>query len=50
MFFARVDAGYRALALSEPARVRVVDGTGAVASVAAAVWGHVEPLLARTTR
>jgi dTMP kinase len=44
-FFRRVEQGYDAIAASEPARVKIVDATGAIDSVAGEVWSHVEPLL-----
>ena len=43
-FFERIDAGYRQLAWSEPARFRLVDATRPVEEVAEAVWKAVEPL------
>jgi dTMP kinase len=36
-FFARVDAGFEALAAADPGRWRVIDGSGPVAAVAARV-------------
>ncbi|HVM02088.1 MAG TPA: dTMP kinase, partial [Acidimicrobiales bacterium] len=37
-FHRRVEAGFRALAAADPARWRVVDGTGTIDEVAARVW------------
>ena len=45
-FFGRVDAAYAALAQAEPDRVRVVEGTGPPAEIAARVREAVMPLLA----
>lgn len=44
-FFQRVEEGYRALAASEPQRVRPVDAAGDVDSVAAQVWAEVGRIL-----
>jgi dTMP kinase len=41
-FFARVDAGFRALAAADPQRWRVVDGQGTVEEVAARVLSAVD--------
>jgi dTMP kinase len=45
-FFERVEAGYRALAAAEPQRVRLVDATPDVATVASQIWAEVSRLLA----
>ena len=37
-FFARVEAGFAAVAAAEPERVRIVDASPSVEEVAAAVW------------
>ncbi len=37
-FFERVAKGYRAIAEAEPGRVRVLDGSGGVEEVRAAIW------------
>jgi dTMP kinase len=47
-FHERVRMGYLRIAEAEPDRVKVVS-RGSEASVAEAVWQHVEPLLARVT-
>jgi len=44
-FHERVSDAYHAIAASEPARVRVIDGTGTCGEVAERVWIEVEPLL-----
>jgi dTMP kinase len=46
-FFDRVVHGYEAIALSEPHRVRKVDGNAAIETVQADVWRLVEPRLPR---
>ena len=45
-FFRRVEQGFDAIAVSEPARVKVIDATLSIEEVSAAVWHAVEPLLA----
>ena len=44
-FHTRVREGFMKLAEEEPNRVHVVDGTGTVGEVAAAVWAHVAQVL-----
>jgi len=46
-FFARVAKGYQAIAAAEPQRVRQFDAAGDVASIQAAIWKLVQPLVAR---
>ena len=46
-FFRRVEQGYRALAAAEPARVKVIDATQAIETVAAEIWRIVEPTLSQ---
>lgn len=46
-FYLRVEEGYRAIALAEPERVRVIDGTQSVAAVADIIWKLVESCLTR---
>lgn len=48
-FHERVRTGYLEMAAAEPDRIKVVP-RAPVDEVAAAVWGHVEPLLARLGR
>lgn len=48
-FHERVRAGYLEMAAAEPDRIKVVPRSS-VDEVAAAVWAHVEPLLARLGR
>ena len=45
-FHKRVEAGYRKIAESEPARFRIIDGAGEPAQVAERVWAEVRRLLA----
>ncbi|HWD21118.1 MAG TPA: dTMP kinase [Verrucomicrobiae bacterium] len=44
-FFARVEQGYGKIAAEEPQRVRVVEASGDIDAVQAAIWAAVEPLL-----
>lgn len=44
-FFERVARGYEAIAAAEPRRVRRIDGSQTVDTLAAAIWEHVQPLL-----
>lgn len=44
-FHQRVAAAFRALAHDDPSRARLIDAAGDVATVAAAVWRQVAPLL-----
>jgi dTMP kinase len=44
-FHKRVEAAYHKIAAEEPARFRVVDGSGEPEQVAERVWAEVEPLL-----
>jgi len=46
-FFARVARGYEAIAAAEPHRVRQLDATGDVATIEAAIWQLVKPLVPR---
>ncbi|UAJ09380.1 dTMP kinase [Glacieibacterium megasporae] len=45
-FHDRVAKAFRASVVDDPARVRLIDATRDPASVAAAIWAEVEPLLA----
>jgi dTMP kinase len=47
-FFERVAAGYRALAVAEPDRVKIVNGTGSPEAISAKIWQFVEPLVNRS--
>jgi len=47
-FFERVEAGYEAIAAAEPGRVKRVDATASVESVAGRVWAEVLPALTRS--
>ena len=49
-FFERVENGYKAIAAAEPRRVCVIDSTQPLASVRAAIWRRVEPLLTETKK
>lgn len=44
-FFDRAARGFAAIAAAEPGRLRVMDGSGSVDSVAAQIWAMVLPLL-----
>ena len=46
-FFQRVQEGFRAIALAEPRRVRVIDATQSEPAVAARIWEIVAPLVAQ---
>lgn len=46
-FFERVEAGFAILASNEPERIRVIDATRDVSTVAASIWQRVEPLAQR---
>ena len=46
-FFERVAKGYQLIATAEPQRVRLIDATGDVEAVSAAIWKQVSPLLGR---
>lgn len=45
-FFERVAQGYQAIADAEPNRIKVVDASGSVESVSAAIWKHVQQFAA----
>jgi dTMP kinase len=44
-FFERVANGYQAIAAAEPRRIKVIEATGKVDAIAAAIWDLVEPLV-----
>ena len=44
-FFGRVERGFDAIAVGDPARIKVVDATRKIEVVAEDIWGHVQPLL-----
>jgi dTMP kinase len=46
-FFERVAKGYQLIATAEPQRVRLIDATGNVEAVSAAIWREVSSLLLR---
>jgi dTMP kinase len=46
-FFERVAVGYRAIAGSEPNRVRVIDAGGSLDDVRQAIWSRIQHVLAR---
>lgn len=46
-FFERVALGYKAIAETEPNRVRVIDAGGSVDDVRQAIWSRIQHLLAR---
>lgn len=45
-FFERVAQGYRAIAQADPKRVKVIDATGSIEQVRAAIWREVAPQVA----
>lgn len=47
-FFARVAQGYQAIAQAEPGRVRQIDATADVDTVAARIWNVVAPVLSQS--
>jgi dTMP kinase len=47
-FFERVEKGYRAIAAADRRRIRVIDATARVETVAAEIWAALAPLLPRT--
>jgi dTMP kinase len=49
-FFSRVAEGYEAIAVAEPNRVRVLDGSGQVENVCAKIWEIVQPVLPKVGR
>ena len=44
-FFERVEQGFHAIAKAEPARIKTIDATANIDTVAAAIWQQVAPLL-----
>ena len=44
-FFERVEQGYAAVAKAEPARIKMVDGSGSQKAVTRAIWERVEPMV-----
>ncbi len=44
-FFERVHAGFKAIVKAEPERIRIVDATGTIEQVSAAVWEWVAPVI-----
>ena len=49
-FFVRVAQGYQAIAAAEPQRVRQFDAMGDVATIEAAIWRLVQPLVAQVEK
>ena len=49
-FFARVAEGFKAVAVSEPRRVRIVNGAGPVEAVCERIWEVVRPALPKVGR
>ncbi len=45
-FFERVENGFKSIAATEPKRVHVIDASGNIEAIAAAIWFQVEPLMA----
>ncbi len=46
-FYRKVREGYRQIASDEPARVHLIDGSGSIDQIAAAIWDVVTPALPR---
>ncbi len=44
-FFERVAKGYEAIAKAEPKRIRLVNASGTVEEISAAIWKLIEPML-----
>lgn len=44
-FYRKVREGYRQIASDDPNRVRLVDGSGTLDELEAAIWNHVQPFL-----
>lgn len=49
-FFARVDAGFQAIAAAEPARIHMVDATGSIENVSQKIWQSVQAVLPKAGR
>lgn len=49
-FFARVDAGFQAIAAAEPARIYTVDASSSIENVGLKIWQFVQPLLPKAGR
>src|SRR5580698_3331802 len=49
-FFARVDAGFQAIAAAEPARIHSVDATGSIENVCLKIWQFVHAILPKASR
>ena len=49
-FFERVAKGYETIADDEPARLRMVDGSGAVETVCVRIWEIVQPVMPKVGR
>ena len=49
-FFENVERGYKAIAASEPERIRVIDATAQVDAVQREIWQLVQPLLKRAPK
>jgi dTMP kinase len=50
IFFARVADGFKAIAATEPNRVRVLDGSGPVENICEKIWELVQPVLPKVGR
>jgi dTMP kinase len=44
-FFERVTKGYQVIARAEPNRVKLIDASGSMDTVAAEIWKNLAPLL-----
>lgn len=49
-FFARVDAGFLAIAAAEPARIHPVDASGSIENVCLKIWQFVQAILPKAGR
>ena len=49
-FFARVEEGFKSIAVAHQSRVRLVDGSAPVEVVCERIWEHVQPVLPKVGR
>lgn len=48
-FFIRVASGFKAIADANPARVKLIDGTGDIISISETIWKLIQEMLSRTS-